>query len=234
MKKYKLLKDMPNCKAGALWTKYPHNDSYNSNFLMKGDSLLPERVENNPEWFEEIKKKTWQIIEKIFRNNGKWYIKSVKRLSDGVVFTVGDEVYYKNCDINNPFLGKARKWKIDNLFIRESDNIMLVRSKDCEMVEELNETLFKVEPAKEKAEFKSWFQIFNNTNEPIKVYGMGEFVNKAEYEAKIKELTETMDKLQASLMENDRVWAERLNDVLRQKDAEIKAIFNRKAWFGFH
>lgn len=122
----------------------------------------------NPEWFERVKDKTLEIMsfkcvgvdtewkrcqDNLFRttcgSNQKYSeethlkdgdkIYSVKRLSDGEVFTIGDEVYFF----------KENKWKVDNFLIRQ-DGSMLVRSKDCLNVEILDETLHKVNPPKEK------------------------------------------------------------------------------------
>lgn len=65
----------------------------------------------------------------------KCKITKVKRLSDNVVFSVGDKVKYSTGSI---------KWNIDNFYIRK-DGILLVRSKDCINVE----TISTIEHCKE-------------------------------------------------------------------------------------
>lgn len=50
---------------------------------------------------------------------------SVKRLSDGEVFTVGDRVMYALACIDKPI-----EWTIDNFFIKDGTSDILVRSKD--------------------------------------------------------------------------------------------------------
>lgn len=60
---------------------------------------------------------------------------SVKRLSDGEVFSVGDKVKYRPRGVI--------QWTIASFFIR-GDGVMLVRSKDSEMVEAFDNDLTKV------------------------------------------------------------------------------------------
>lgn len=67
-------------------------------------------------------------------------IHSVKRLSDSVVFTIGDKVQYALCCKEHPI-----EWIIDNFLIpHETSHDIMARSKDNEMVELLS-TIKKVE-----------------------------------------------------------------------------------------
>ncbi len=69
---------------------------------------------------------------------GGYPIHSVKRLSDGACFHLGDMVGYDDGNTRT-----KQDWAIDNFFIRESDNIMLARSKDNINVEIIDKWLYK-------------------------------------------------------------------------------------------
>jgi len=78
-------------------------------------------------------------------------IYSVKRLSDGEVFSVGDVVYYKDgSEKSEPI-----RWCIDNFYIRE-DKVMLARSKDCTLVETIDNNCYlkKQAPKEEQVPIK--------------------------------------------------------------------------------
>lgn len=50
-------------------------------------------VENNPEFWEKLEEKDYEIIKETYNTLiGKWEIISVKRLSDGEIFSVGDKI----------------------------------------------------------------------------------------------------------------------------------------------
>ena len=68
----------------------------------------------------------------------EWSTHSVKRLSDGEVFSIGDKIFYSSCLKKNPI-----EWLIDNFYVTEHGT-MLARSKNNEMVEFL-EQIKKVE-----------------------------------------------------------------------------------------
>jgi len=81
----------------------------------------------------------WALKDAI-KNNTLLEIFTVKRLSDGEVFTLGDKVRYVPID-------NSYGWVIDNFFV--SDGVMLARGKDNEPVEDIR-TIGKVidEPQK--------------------------------------------------------------------------------------
>ncbi len=150
MKKYKLLKDLPDSKIGDEYIWNSSQEAYYKYGNVLGSYWGKDYVENNPEWFEEVIEKAWEILSYYNSDNPEKRmclaplyecereggdIFSIKRLSDGEVFTIGDEVYFKS-NITN-------YWIIDNFYIRH-DNVMLARSKDCQVVEEINMDLFKV------------------------------------------------------------------------------------------
>ena len=64
MKKYRLLNDTPTIKAGAIF-KLNNNQEYECNIDRLGNSsiYIPEYVENNPHWFEEIKESAEDVIK---------------------------------------------------------------------------------------------------------------------------------------------------------------------------
>ena len=56
MKRYKLLKDLPDLKAGEIFEYNEDAGSYISQSMNKNHYLLyDDTVENNPEWFEPVK-----------------------------------------------------------------------------------------------------------------------------------------------------------------------------------
>lgn len=59
MKEYKLIKDMPNLSAGAIFKFNEKTTKYDCVYAPKEQktdwSFTKELVEVNPEWFEEIK-----------------------------------------------------------------------------------------------------------------------------------------------------------------------------------
>jgi hypothetical protein len=67
-------------------------------------------------------------IELEWVKTGTRIISKVKRLSDGVIFSVGDKVKYPQGSI---------KWNIDNFYIGGNE-VLLVRSKDCLNVETIS------------------------------------------------------------------------------------------------
>jgi hypothetical protein len=113
-KRYRLLKDLPDAYAGITLTQDNGGDyDYVSNAGIES-FYHKNQVENNPTWFEEIKpteeSKEWEIVKIRYKSDGKiWDTKdhysirfphdssyceiySVRRLSDGEVFSVGDEL----------------------------------------------------------------------------------------------------------------------------------------------
>lgn len=109
MKKYKLIKEYPgSLELGAI-VKQSHRGIY----YFGVERLLEKEVEDFPEFWEEVIEKTYEVLvwhqketgafidkrndtilyKEEYMNNGEWYnIHSVKRLSDGEIFTVGDKV----------------------------------------------------------------------------------------------------------------------------------------------
>lgn len=155
MKKFKLLKGLPNSfitnsKVGDIY-EY-HLQEYR-NVKNHKDKISIQVIENNLEWFSEVKEKTWEVVsfkslvgtkstfilnsgsysssldgsarlsfdslmyEGASVKNGSFIIQSVKRLSDGVVFTVGDEVY-PQFHLESVFKGKVSEFYIQGDIIR--------------------------------------------------------------------------------------------------------------------
>lgn len=102
MKKYKLIKEYPGSDHEGIIVslKTPNGlyEGYQYNYYTK-------HVENNPEYWEEVIEKDYEIISYVAKDNPTnittkrrgahlheeyWTIHKVKRLSDGEIFTVGD------------------------------------------------------------------------------------------------------------------------------------------------
>ena len=92
MKKYKLIKEYSNLPFG--WRK---GTIINTPFYKTKNETKKIDVRNNPEYWEEIEEKNYQILDVEYTepqliHSLKGKIKSVKRLSDGEVFTLGDRI----------------------------------------------------------------------------------------------------------------------------------------------
>lgn len=97
MRKFKLIKRYP--LLDELGVEVSNCDSPNWYYSKDKNgavhlSLPPKEVENNPEFWEEITEKEWEVLEYNnefipFRESA---IKSIKRLSDGEIFTIGDKL----------------------------------------------------------------------------------------------------------------------------------------------
>ena len=89
MKKYRLLKDTPTIKAGAIF-KLNDNQEYECKIDRLGNSsiYIPEYVENNPDWFEEIKDSAEELAIELAINTGQFH--KWEELDDS------DKRYYRN------------------------------------------------------------------------------------------------------------------------------------------
>lgn len=105
----------------------------------------------------EMKDTVWEKINGMFRvkfkdevaltdeqilKNDCIKINSVRRLSDGETFTIGETIFY---DKGNPKI--KHTWVIDNFFIRASDGVLLVRGKDNINVEQVDKFISKLPPS---------------------------------------------------------------------------------------
>jgi len=139
MKKYRLIKELPfenSPKIGYIsepkLVGHENLHYWNCNWFNPKDY---------PEFWEEVVEKEYEIVEYTTKNPDiilnvgcyqKPLIKSVKRLSDGEVFSIGDKVKYsgKKCMYSH--------FTIDNFYIT-TDNRMLARSLDCIINEYITE-----------------------------------------------------------------------------------------------
>lgn len=123
MKSYKLIKEYPGSPKLRTIVERDSNCSNYYYRLIEGvsNTFTPKNIENNPEFWEEVVEKDYEILSYIgkstknvlsakldpFVNNKliKWEdknldIHSIKRLSDGEVFTIGDKIQYNNTNNN--------------------------------------------------------------------------------------------------------------------------------------
>ena len=152
MKKYKLIKHYPgspNCELGTIFEYHSQTGNY---FAEEGWYIHSRFVVNQPEFWEEVEEKNYEILS-IFANtdinaidkntvvsnrnnkyfvnesegisfpynrfftNSNWSIHSIKRLSDGEVFTVGDKVEHGYLCCGEE---KRLKWNINSISIENN------------------------------------------------------------------------------------------------------------------
>lgn len=166
---YELLKDLPYLKAGTIYAKksFWHFSGDNVTYYPDKTGMKHERfgihadyIEDNPDWFRRVEVKDWEVVDCLEFNGkaihpyhegiclGKYKgvkpctIHSVRRLSDGETFTIGETIFY---DKGNPKI--KHTWVIDNFFIRASDGVLLVRGKDNINVEQVDKFISKLPPS---------------------------------------------------------------------------------------
>ncbi len=153
MKKYKLLKDIPQCKEGSIFTNNINFCEYHKDGNANDIYFQKVVVENNPEWFEEVIEKTWEIVsfkrvkdgdirtlednwyagrltkfslrEMLYIQdsvaNGACIIHSVKRLSDGEIFTVGN--VFRSYLIDKEMSITSFRIENDNMIVNSNTHI---------------------------------------------------------------------------------------------------------------
>lgn len=111
MSKYKLIKEYPGSpKLGTEAKKIEEFYFYLSNL---SPTISPERIENSPEYWQKIEEKEYEILsyqhqvgtitfDSELPNSVYYRIYSVRRKSDGEIFTIGDKIRgYKNTGIKS-------------------------------------------------------------------------------------------------------------------------------------
>ena len=112
MKKYKLIKKYPSLPSdweeGMIVKRITPHNLYLSYWPESDkhyvESVPPREVENYPEFWEEVKD-NYEILDKDYipgyrsfgsnDNSNMWKIKTIKRLSDREIFSIGDKVEHK-------------------------------------------------------------------------------------------------------------------------------------------
>lgn len=123
MKKYRLLKDLVYIKA---WAIYLENIVWESLFNYRSESVLNEYwtydylhkkdVENNPEWFEEVKeepKPKFKIWDYVVHKNWKRFIKivDIKITGDNYFMYNYDDIwYYEDNELRKPTQEELKKY----------------------------------------------------------------------------------------------------------------------------
>lgn len=99
MKKFRLIREYPGSpKLGTFIENFEINPKY---YRVFGDvvNLFTKNIENHPEFWEEVIEKDYGILQKEYipgncreynTEQSQYKIISIKRLSDGEIFTVGD------------------------------------------------------------------------------------------------------------------------------------------------
>lgn len=158
MKKYKLIKEFPGSpKLGTINT--------NDQLSWKG--------EDYPEFWEEVVEKDYEILEyktesgisckapflsdsHQFYINEKCKIHSVKRLSDGEIFTIGDKI--KQINNNNDSFGLIHRFDIsnDSIIINKKPNTNCLFLKS---IEHIKQPLFTTEDGVDIFEGDEYFEL---------------------------------------------------------------------------
>ncbi len=172
-KQYRLLKDTPEVKKGELVTFKDASLNMEAAYFAECGKIAfhHKTVEDQPDWFEEVKEDSYKILSFIHKENKSLF----KRDANGHFYKQGDrlelifsEMTCLSADFkltihsverisdNKTFtLGDAVYYNkgvvlgepfiIDNFFIRASDNTLLAIGKGNDPVEFLDQNLFKVE-----------------------------------------------------------------------------------------
>lgn len=172
MKKYKLIKEYPGSrKIGFIIKPHLTLDPSPGDYYDQGSWFDPSQF---PEFWEEVVQKDYEILSfkeiqsgEIYTDcygvyeshlnsyleyvkNGVDIIHSVKRLSDGEVFTIGD-----NCKLT----GKIQSFKIDS-----KSNLCIVEFSSGEdilcFLEKVKTPLFKTEDGVDIYENDNWFIVY--------------------------------------------------------------------------
>lgn len=125
---YELLKDLPYLKAGTIYAKksFWHFSGDNVTYYPDKTGMKHERfgihadyIEDNPDWFRRVEVKDWEVVDCLEFNGkaihpyhegiclGKYKgvkpctIHSVRRLSDGETFTVGEDCGYLSISLRS-------------------------------------------------------------------------------------------------------------------------------------
>ena len=120
MKKYRLLKWYPSLPVE--WKQYKEVvvvQTESLRYIFKGYYNCTSEIEGNPDYWEEIKDKPKYKIIKSCPIDGSIY--AVDRLSDGVIFEIGDYILCENSHVTNPE-------KITGIGKNNFDNIILFTS----------------------------------------------------------------------------------------------------------
>lgn len=137
MRKFKLIKEYPDSLPLNTEVVFGNHGLTGDSYQVKLDKIYrisPENIENHSEFWQEIFEKDYEILsfmdnlniitnnlggqhEKNCLNNKHFNIHSVKRLSDGEVFTIGD----KTCTPGNIY-------PIAEFTISDTENTILVSS----------------------------------------------------------------------------------------------------------
>ena len=138
------------------------------------DNLENDWIENYPEFWELVVEKNYEILSVITNNNKfiekvynqdatiepYWKIHSVKRLSDGEIFTIGDEIIY------NEIFPTKLKIKSIQLFNGE-----ILIHKDCTMntnklseIQHYKEPLFTTEDGVDIFKGDKYWKVNNDLN----------------------------------------------------------------------
>lgn len=143
MRKFKLIKEYPGSpKLGCIW-----------------DWRIKYDIAEYPEFWEEVVEKDYEILSistnsyfgittskldieaylKCPKSINKWSIHSVKRLSDGEIFTVGDKVVHNFC----------KEAKIEKIYFIEPNRLTIYVSKGWNVsisnIEHIKQPLFTTE-----------------------------------------------------------------------------------------
>jgi len=157
--------ELHKCQYCEAWTSQPDSQCYKA-----PESKSPEPCTN----------KGWEIVYYGYIQNNEnkpeqQYIHSVKRLSDGEVFTVGDKVYYEVCG------KKDRVFDIAKFHIWEDKSIAVYDANDnplCKLESLFKEPTTPIQPStdtpdKSEKEEKQWYwdnEVMKNkpTDTPVK------------------------------------------------------------------
>ena len=153
------------------------------------DNLENDWIENYPEFWKLVVEKDYEILSVITNNNKfiekvynqdatiepYWKIHSVKRLSDSIVFKVGDEVLSKTCSVPNKILSielinnKIRLYPRNSFYnledIKKVKQKLFTTEDGVDIFE--GDTIYEIFPTFTIYETK-WYNYYGKNGKPLK------------------------------------------------------------------
>lgn len=180
--KYKLIKIYPGSpKLGSI-VELKNNGGYelenSTSYFMTKD-----KVENYPEFWEEVVEKDYKIL--FINHNGTiinynesqndlkfyWNIHSIKRLSDGEIFTIGDKINHSHLDKDDKIINNI--YIIEKIYFIQSGRLAFYVGEGLNLgiksINKVKQPLFKTEDSVDIFKGDFYFKVINDIFTIVKI-----------------------------------------------------------------